>query len=90
MLHEPVAAIELVLNALEALDIPYLIGGSLASSAHGAMRATNDVDIVADRRRTPAGRLPRFIFAETTSYRRNPLCPSMTLAPAESCSSMIP
>lgn len=33
---------------LEKLDVPYLVGGSLASSLHGEPRATQDVDIVAD------------------------------------------
>jgi hypothetical protein len=34
-------------GALEGLKIPYLIGGSLASSTHGVWRATLDVDILA-------------------------------------------
>ncbi len=38
----------LVTRALEALGIPYAVGGSLASSLHGVMRSTLDVDIVAD------------------------------------------
>jgi hypothetical protein len=32
---------------LDSLAIPYLIGGSLASSVHGIYRSTNDIDIVA-------------------------------------------
>ncbi len=38
----------LVTQTLERLDIPYAVGGSLASSLHGVMRSTLDVDIVAD------------------------------------------
>lgn len=38
----------LVTQALEQLGVPYAIGGSLASSLHGIMRSTLDVDIVAD------------------------------------------
>jgi hypothetical protein len=38
----------LVAQTLEQLGIPYAVGGSLASSLHGVMRATLDVDIVAD------------------------------------------
>jgi hypothetical protein len=38
----------LVVQMLERLGIPYAVGGSLASSLHGVMRATLDVDIVAD------------------------------------------
>ena len=36
------------IRSLEALGIPYMIGGSLASSAYGEPRLTNDIDIVAD------------------------------------------
>ena len=32
------------------LAIPYMVGGSLASSIHGIFRSTNDIDIVADVR----------------------------------------
>lgn len=41
-------ALEPVILALEALEIPYQIVGSLASSAYGIARATLDVDIAAD------------------------------------------
>jgi hypothetical protein len=37
-----------VTAVLESLHVPYLVGGSLASSLHGEPRATQDVDIVAD------------------------------------------
>lgn len=36
-----------VIEALEELNTPYLIGGSYASSAHGIARATMDIDIMA-------------------------------------------
>lgn len=38
----------LVTQTLEQIGIPYAVGGSLASSMHGVMRSTLDVDIVAD------------------------------------------
>jgi hypothetical protein len=38
----------LVTRTLEDMNIPYLIGGSLASVIHGKPRLTNDVDILAD------------------------------------------
>jgi hypothetical protein len=38
----------LVTKTLEQIGIPYAVGGSLASSLHGVMRSTLDVDIVAD------------------------------------------
>jgi hypothetical protein len=37
----------MVAGTFERLDIPYLVGGSLASSLHGIPRATQDVDLVA-------------------------------------------
>jgi hypothetical protein len=40
------ALAELVI-ALDGLKIRYAVGGSLASSAHGAMRATFDADLIA-------------------------------------------
>ena len=40
----------LVTQTLESLNIVYAVGGSLASSLHGVMRSTLDVDIVADMR----------------------------------------
>jgi len=40
----------LVTQDLEALEISYFVGGSLAAIVHGEYRATRDVDIVADVR----------------------------------------
>jgi hypothetical protein len=37
-----------VAAALDALGVPYAIGGSLASSVYGVPRATQDVDLLAD------------------------------------------
>src|SRR4030095_9647680 len=36
-----------VIEALEGIDSPYLVGGSYASSAYGIARATMDIDILA-------------------------------------------
>jgi hypothetical protein len=36
-----------VTRVLEELDIPYVVGGSLASSLHGIPRSTQDADLVA-------------------------------------------
>ena len=46
-MNEPVAVTLLVTSILESLEIPYLIGGSFASTAYGRVRTTQDVDIVA-------------------------------------------
>jgi hypothetical protein len=37
-----------VIDAFDRLGVPYYVGGSVASSAHGLMRATADADVVAD------------------------------------------
>ena len=47
-LPEPMRVTLIVTEALESLDIAYLIGGSLASTVHGIGRATMDADILAD------------------------------------------
>jgi hypothetical protein len=39
-----------VARVLEDLQVPYLVGGSIASSVHGFPRSTQDADLVADLR----------------------------------------
>lgn len=51
---EPIEVTLLVVSALEKLDAPYFIGGSMATAIHGVARATMDVDIVADLRNEQA------------------------------------
>lgn len=48
MLPEPIRVTILVTHVFEKLKIPYLIGGSLASTIYGTVRTTQDVDIIAD------------------------------------------
>ena len=48
MLPEPIRAAYFVANVLENLQIPYFLGGSLASITHGIVRTTQDADIIAD------------------------------------------
>lgn len=43
-------AVEPVISAFDKQSIPYYISGSIASSVYGIVRATMDVDIVADIR----------------------------------------
>jgi len=50
MWTEPLAVTSQVVKVLESLDIPYFVGGSLASAFHGVPRATMDADLVADMR----------------------------------------
>lgn len=47
-LSEPVRITLAIIKVFNKLHIPYVVGGSLASSLHGIPRATQDVDIVAD------------------------------------------
>jgi hypothetical protein len=49
----------LLIQALEELEIPYLIGGSMASSIYGQPRLTNDVDLVVVLPPERAGELSR-------------------------------
>jgi hypothetical protein len=48
MLNEPIEVTLKVTGVLEELGIPYLIGGSLASTLYGMVRSTQDSDIVTE------------------------------------------
>jgi len=48
MLPEPIAITARVTAVLEKLGVPYLIGGSLASTVHGLVRTTQDSDILTE------------------------------------------
>jgi hypothetical protein len=50
MLPEPIAVTLQVVEALERLDVRYLIAGSLASALYGVARSTADADLLADLR----------------------------------------
>ncbi len=47
-LASPIRITHLVAEIFDKLNIPYMVGGSLASSVHGIPRATQNLDIVAD------------------------------------------
>lgn len=49
------AAFQEVLAALDRLEVPFFIGGSVASGSYGLPRQTNDIDIVADFRGVDIG-----------------------------------
>jgi len=59
MISEQMAVTLLVIDALEKLNVRYLIGGSLASALYGVPRATLDADLVADLRMENAEPLAR-------------------------------
>ena len=50
MQNEPVEVTIKVTDVFESLSVPYLIGGSLASTLYGMVRTTQDADIVAEMR----------------------------------------
>jgi len=45
---DAIAAFQLVLAALDRMEIPYYVCGSMASANYGFPRQTNDIDIVVD------------------------------------------
>lgn len=45
-LAEPIAVTLEFTAGLDELGLPYVVGGSVASSLHGVPRATNDIDLV--------------------------------------------
>lgn len=48
MIADPISQVLAVTEILDRLEIPYLIGGSVASSLLGEPRSTQDIDLVAD------------------------------------------
>ena len=58
MTSEPITVTLLVVEVLESLGVPYVIGGSLASTIHGVARSTLDSDLVAD---LPVDRVAAFV-----------------------------
>jgi len=50
MLSDPLLVVSTIARVFDDLGIPYLVGGSLASSVYGIPRATQDVDLVAELR----------------------------------------
>jgi hypothetical protein len=63
-----------VVDVFAALGVPYFIGGSLASSAHGVPRATADVDLIAVLRDPDVSefvvRLQSAYYADDVAIRR--------------------
>lgn len=65
VLAEPAQVAGLIADVFDRLEIPYLVGGSLASSLHGIPRATQDVDMVAD---LESQHIPPFVSALETAF----------------------
>jgi hypothetical protein len=53
-----------LIEALDGLGIPFLVGGSMASSIHGVPRATMDIDLVVDLTPEHIALLSRTLDAE--------------------------
>lgn len=67
----PIDVLLYVTQALEALDVEYAVGGSIASTLYGIVRTTNDADVVADLRPEHVGRfvqmLPDEFYADAAA-----------------------
>jgi hypothetical protein len=64
MISELLAITLRVVQELDQLNVPYLIGGSLASALYGEPRATIDADIVADLKTEHVAPLARALSSE--------------------------
>ncbi len=73
MTLSPADAVARVLEVLDRMKIPYLAGGSVASSVHGISRPTLDLDIVADFRLDQADEFAALLqpdfYADATMIR---------------------
>jgi hypothetical protein len=58
MQNEPIEVTLKVTGVFETLGVPYVIGGSLASTLHGMVRTTQNSDIIAEMR---AGHIRAFV-----------------------------
>lgn len=57
MQNEPIEVTLSVTVVLEMLGIPYLIGGSKASTLHGMIRTTQDSDVITESAPTTSSAL---------------------------------
>ena len=69
-IEDLVSALQAVRATFDSLQIRYFVGGSVASSFHGAMRSTMDVNIVADL--SPAHVRPILAAVEDEFYASEP------------------
>jgi hypothetical protein len=74
MTTDPMEVLVMVIAALDLLQIPYLVGGSFASSIHGITRLTRDADIIAlikpDQAHTLAKALEEKFYVDEQAIRR--------------------
>jgi hypothetical protein len=66
-------AFEQLLAVMDGLEIPYFVGGSVASGSYGLPRQTNDIDVIADFRNTDlalfCGLLEREFYVDLEAVR---------------------
>ena len=55
--NDLVVALTPLIDVLERLEVPWYVGGSVASTVHGRFRATNAVDVIAELREEHASPL---------------------------------
>lgn len=65
MIPDLIRVLDLAVERLDRLGIPYVVGGSLASSAYGEPRPSGDVDLVID---LPATRIGDLVAAFETEF----------------------
>lgn len=65
VMEEALAVTLRVIGVLDELEVPYVVGGSIASSIYGKPRATQDVDVIADLRKE---HILRFIAALSNDF----------------------
>jgi hypothetical protein len=73
MIDRIIQALEPIAEAFDALGIPYYIGGSVSAYQYGHIRATNDIDLIADIKESDArkleARLGKDYYADATMIR---------------------
>lgn len=73
-MESPANALQQLLAILDKMEIPYYVGGSVASSVHGIPRTTMDVDVVVDLKSEQidelAGLLAGEFYADAATIKR--------------------
>ncbi len=70
MVSEPLLVVANLARVFDELGIPYIVGGSLASSVYGTPRSTLDVDVIADVQLSQVEALTKLL---STDFHVDPL-----------------
>ena len=68
MLSDPLAVVARLAEIFDNLGIPYVVGGSLASSVYGLPRASNDVDLAANVKQSHVEPLTKALEERATTH----------------------